>query len=415
MKTKFREIFSVLAISAMVGTAALTGCKRDEVTPVPEETTDETIENVYYITGVVSTSKGSLSGATVTSGSESETTDTDGVYTLKMSSNSTASVNFSMDGYVAVDATAVFASDATAGASVTLSQQLTAQVAAKEAVAGEEATLTFVQESSSSDLDPDPDTGTVTESVVTIAIPAAAVTKTVEISATVYTPTATPAASVAIAEAVESTNETETITVTSPVASVNLQPSGTTFDEAITVSITSDKIEGAYHAKLVDGEWERQEGDLVYNDETGAYEIKLTSFSSHSITVDAEVEITSSSSSSSSTESLATEVFDNIGLVNAITESVSYDQKSGWELSSGASSAITSFAAGIMGSSAGISTIAKSFDVAVAGDEKVTVAVTQKIVSTKFTLGEESATAKSYGDVSVAIETEQGDMRTDHN
>ncbi len=393
----------------MVSIVVLTGCKKSssEVTPVPEETTESTIENAYYITGIVTTSSGVLSGATVTSGSESMTTDADGVYTLKMSSKSTASVNFSMDGYVAVDATAVFASDATAGATVTLSQQLTAQVATKEAVVGVETTLTFAQESDSSD--------TEEEAVVAISIPAAALTETVAISATVYTPTATPEASVAIAKAVESTNETETITVTSPVASVNLQPSGTTFVEAITVSIPSDKIEGAYHAKLVDGEWVRQEGDLVYNEETGAYEIKLKEFSSHSVTVDAVVEITSSSSSSSSTETLATVVFDNIGKVSATTGSVTYDQKSGWELSSGASGAITSFAAGIMGTSAGVSTIAKSMNVTVAGDEKVTATVTQKIVSTKFTLGEESATAKSYGDVSVTTETEQGDMRPDHN
>ncbi|MFR9627831.1 MAG: hypothetical protein SNJ31_08840 [Rikenellaceae bacterium] len=37
MKTNFRKFFSVLAIVAMVSTAALTSCSDDEVTPTPDE------------------------------------------------------------------------------------------------------------------------------------------------------------------------------------------------------------------------------------------------------------------------------------------------------------------------------------------------------------------------------------------
>ncbi len=378
----------------MVSTAALTSCSDDEVTPIPDET-ESTIENAYYITGIVSASGSALSGVTVTSGSATETTDVDGVYTLKMSNSATATVSFSKDGYIEINATAIFASGATVGDAVTLSQELTAKVEAQAVTAGEDATLTFDHKEESAN--------------IVVAIPATALTEDVEISATDYTPTATAST----AETLAAVTETEgTATVVSTLSAVYLEPSGTTFETPVTISIPSIEVDGAYHAKLVDGEWVRQ-GDATYNTSAGAYDIEVDGFSQHSIAAESKVTVSSSSSSSSSTVSLAIEVIDNLGKADKVTQSVSYDQHAGWEFSG--DSEISTYVAGLMGSSASEATISKSLDVTAAGDEKVTVAITQKIVVTTFTLGTYSATATSYGDVAVSIKTEQGDMRPDHN
>lgn len=390
MKTNFRKFFSVLAVAAMVSTAVLTSCSDDEVTPILDEV-ESTIENAYYITGIVTTADGVLSGATVSSGSESATTDLDGVYKLTMSSASKATVTFSKDGYISIDATAIFASDATAGAAVTLSQELTAQAASQTATAGEDATLSF-------DYDSDSD--------IVLSIPSTSLTESTDISATSYTPTATESAATSLA----SVTDGGTTTVVSALSAVYLTPSGTTFDTPITISIPGEYVDGAYHAKMDNGTWVNQ-GSASYNSSTGAYEIEVSGFSQHSIAVESTV--STSSSSSSSTITLASETIKNIGNVDALTQSISYSQKSGWSLSG--SSSLSSYVAGIMGSSEGDSDIAQSLDVTAAGDENVTVTITQQVTSTTFTVGSTSATATSYGDVTVSITTEQGDMRPDHN
>ncbi|MFR9629241.1 MAG: hypothetical protein SNF73_07020 [Rikenellaceae bacterium] len=389
MKTNFRKFFSVLAVAAMVSTAVLTSCSDDEVTPIPDEV-ESTIENAYYITGIVTTADGVLSGATVSSGSESATTDLDGVYKLTMSSASKATVTFSKDGYISIDATAIFASDATAGAAVTLSQELTAQAASQTATAGEDATLSFYYDS---------------DSDIVLSIPSTSLTESTDISATSYTPTATESAATSLA----SVTDGGTTTVVSALSAVYLTPSGTTFETPITIYIPGEYVEGAYHAKLVDGEWEKQ-GDASYDTATNSYVIEVSGFSQHSIAVESIV--STSSSSSSSTITLASETIKNIGNVDALTQSISYSQKSGWEISG---NSLVSYVAGIMGCSSNVSEIAQSLDVTAAGDENVTVTITQQVTSTTFTVGSTSATATSYGDVTVSITTEQGDMRPDHN
>ncbi len=386
MKTNFRKCFSVLAIAAMVSTAALTSCSDDEVTPIPDEV-ESTIENAYYITGVVRTADGVLSGATVTSGSESVTTDSDGVYKLTMSSASNATVTFSKDGYISIDATAVFASGATAGYAVTLSQELTAPATSQTATVGVDTQLSFEYD---------------TESDIVLNIPSTALTESVDISATSYIPAASESAAIAIASIVNG----GTTSVVSSLSAVYLTPSGAAFETPITVSIPGEYVEGAYHAKLIDREWVKQ-GDAVYNSSTGAYEIEMSGFSQHSIAAESQA-----LTSSSSTITLATDTIDNLGNVDATSQSISYNQKTGWSTSG---TSLLSYVAGLNGVLEGITDFAQSLNVSVAGDEKVTVTITQQVATTTFSIGFISTTATIYGNVSVDIETEQGDMRPDHN
>lgn len=392
MKTNFRKFISVLSLVALVSTAALTSCSKDEVTSVPEDVTT-TIEEAYYIAGVVSDADGLLSGVAVTAGSESTTTDSEGTYSIKMSSSSQTSVNFSKDGYVSIDATATFASDATTGAVAILSQTLTQKAEAKAVTAGEQSELTFEDQGGSD---------------IIVSIPADALTENVEIAVTDYISTATPDAAESLAAA-ETTGSAQT--VTGALTSVDLEPSGITFETPITISIPGEYVEGAYHAKLVGGEWVKQ-GDVEYDSSTGLYAIQVDGFSQHSIAVDSQVSV-SKSSSSSSTVTLATETFDNIGQVSAVSKSVSYSQYSGWELISGNS--LSSYVSSIMGSSESVQTIAGSLDVNVAGDQKVTVTITQQVVTTTFDVGTVSAIVENYGNVSVDISIEEGDLRPDHN
>ncbi len=392
MKTNYRNFLSVLAIAAIVSTAALTSCSDDEVTPVPDEV-GSTIENAYYITGVVTEAGSALSGVAVTSGNITETTGADGVYTLKMSNSATSTVNFSMDGYISIDATAVFSTKATAGAVVTLSQELKVKAEAQAVKAGEDTVLNFDHES---------------DSDIVLTIPATALTEDVDVSATYFTPAATEDAAIALAEVAE---DGGTATITSSLMAVHLEPSGLTFETPATISIPGDYVEGAYHAKMVNGKWVSQ-GAAYYNPSSGVYEIEVDGFSQHSVAVDSEV---SASAGTSSTVELKSKVYDNIGMANAISATVNYDQYSGWKLSDSSSSTLSSYVAGLMGSSAGVTTIAKSLDVTIAGDEKATVAITQQVVTTSYSLGSTSVSAKSYGDVSVSVKTEQGDMRPDHN
>ncbi len=392
MKTNFRKFIGVLSLAMLVSTAALTGCSKDEVTSVPDEVVT-TIEEAYYIAGVVSDANGLLSGVAVTAGSESTTTDTDGTYSIKMSNASQVSVNFSKDDYVSIDATATFASDATSGAVVILSQTLTQKVVAQAVVAGEESELIFEDQGGSD---------------IVVSIPAEALTEDVEIAVTDYVATATTSAAESLTAA-ETSGSTQT--VIGALTSVDLEPSGITFETPITIYIPGEYVEGAYHAKLVNGEWVKQ-GEAEYNSQKSAYGIQVDGFSQHSIAVDSEVSVSQSSSTSSSVV-LATETFDNIGQVSAVSKSLSYNQYSGWELISGSS--LSSYVSSIMGSTEGVQTIASSLDVNIAGDQKVTVTISQKIVTTTFNAGTVSATAQSYGSVSVSITTEEGDLRPDHN
>ncbi len=391
MKTNFRKFISVRVVAAIALTATLSSCSKDEVTSVPEEVVT-TIEEAYYISGMVTSPDGALSDVTVTSGSESTATDSEGVYTLKMTTASQANVNFSKDGYVEIDAIATFASDAKAGAIATLSQKLTAKAVAQAVVAGEETELVFEDQ---------------TGSEIVVSLPAEALADDTDIAVTDYVATATPAAVEAIAAA-ETAGTTEV--VTGALVAVNLEPSGTTFETPVTISIPADYVDGAYHAKLVNGEWVKQ-GDATYNTTTGAYEILVDGFSQHSIAIDSEVSISSSSTGSSVT--LASETFDNIGEINAVSKSVSYNKYSGWELISGSS--LSSYVSSIMGTSEGVSTIARSIDVNVAGDQKVTVTITQGVVTTTFNAGSSSTKVNNYGNVSVSVSIEEGDLRPDHN
>ncbi|MFR9627830.1 MAG: hypothetical protein SNJ31_08835 [Rikenellaceae bacterium] len=304
-----------------------------------------------------------------------------------MSSAANATVTFSKDGYISIDATAIFASGATAGYAVTLSQELTAQAASQTAIAGVDNQLFFEYD---------------TESNIILNIPATALTESVDISATSYVPAATESTAIAMASIVNG----GTTSVVSSLSAVYLTPSGTTFETPITISIPGEYVDDAYHAKMVDGEWVKQ-GDAVYNTSTGAYEIEVSGFSQHSIAAESQV-----LTSTSSTITLATETFDNLGNVDATSQTISYNQKSGWSISG---TSLLSYIAGIMGVSSGTTDIAQSLNVSVAGDEKVTVTITQQMTTTKFSIGFISTTVTSYGNVSVNVETEQGDMRPDHN
>ncbi len=230
MKTNFRRIVNLFAVVMVAGAVALTSCNDYDVTPNPEDV-EQNIAEAYYISGVVSSSSGDLSGVKVSVDGGSVTTDSDGVYLIELALPATTSVTFSKDGYVSVTATAVFADDAAAGAIVSLSQELAATVTAQTAEAGEASELSFDNDLSSD---------------IVVSVPAAALTENTDISATYFTPSATASAAETLSTL---STDSGTSSISSSLLAVDLQPSGTTFDSDVTISIPGDYIDGAYHAK----------------------------------------------------------------------------------------------------------------------------------------------------------------------
>lgn len=407
MKTSFSKFGSFAIAVALLGTLSFQSCKDDEVSPVPEEVVNPLEETAYYISGVVKSEGSALSGVSVESGSATATTDSNGAYELTLTSKSTATVDFSKDGYVSISATAVFPTDATNGAIVTLSQDLTVKAEAKPASSTEDNTLTF--ESSEE------------TSYAVISIPAAALTEGVEISATEIIPAQDAVAAEAIATALSSATE-EAVAVTSTFVALYLTPEGQEFEEEITISVpttSADYFTNANHVKLVNNVWEVQ-GDAPFNAESQSYDLTLTGFSQHGVTADCNLTVGTSSS-----ETLTTMTIDNIGNESSVADVLSYSTKSGWEVSSteGVTDALysqmVSYVAGVMGSSEGTTSIATTRDVAVSGDQKMVITVTQEVVKYKFEFdtsnGTEILNVSSYGSVSTTVVTTDGDMRTDHN
>lgn len=388
MKTSFKMVSRLLALCALVSVVGFVSCESDEVSPVPEEVTNPLTEEVYYVVGVVSSADGVLADVSVTYGGQTATTDDDGVYVLEMSSPENVTLTFSKSGYVSVEATAIFASEAIAGSTATLSQELTALEETQTASAGVDSQLTFGS--------------------VTLDIPAGAISEDIDLSTTVYTPAAAASVASELSSAIEDGGD---VTVASAITAIDLQPDGTEFDSPITVYIPSDYVSGAYHAKWVDGEWVSQ-GSASYSSSLGAYAITVSGFSQHSIAAECSVSV-----SEATTETIVTETIDNFGNTDAVETVLTYEQNAGWEVTSGDSSSSTlmSYAAGILGSSEGVTTLSQSRDVAVAGDESMTITVEQQIRYYSFSFGSSSISVTSYGDVTIEVVTEQGDLRVDHN
>lgn len=389
MKTNFKRVFKLLSIVAIVGAMALTSCNDDEVTPNPEDV-GQNINEAYYISGVVSSSSGKLSGVKVSVGAEYVMTDSDGSYLFEMGRPVAALVTFSKDGYIPVTAMAIFNDDVEVGAMVTLSQELTPMATAQMAEAGEASELSF---------------STVVNSDVVVSVPSIALSEDRYITATYYTPSATPSVAEALATlAVDGGSEV----ISSSLIAVDLQPSGTNFDTPVTVSLPGGYIDGAYHAKLVDGEWVNQ-GVAIYNQASGVYEISLDGFSRHSIALNSQVSVSTTSID------IYKYTLDNRGNASAVSKGLSYNQNIGWEFADGSSTLLSTYIAGIMGTSEGLSTIAIDLDLAAAGDQMVSVTITQQKRTISYTVGSTTAIVTSYGDVGVDIEAVWGTMRPEHN
>ncbi len=154
------------------------------------------------------------------------------------------------------------------------------------------------------------------------------------------------------------------------------------------------------------------QGTATYNQTSGAYEITVDGFSQHSIALDTDVSVSSGSTTS---VNLYEYTLDNRGNTTSVSKALSYNKNIGWELSDSSSSTLSTYVAGLFGTSAGLSTITMDLDLVAAGDQMVSVTVTQLKTTTSFTVGSTTTTSTSYGDVSVEIETVWGTMRPEHN
>ncbi len=438
----------------------MSSCSKSEGSVAPVEV-DEKVSSEYYVAGyaMVSTTdtdsswfplgyKG-LSGVTVNVGGQSVVTDIYGYYSVKFDAAQTnLTVAFSKSDYITISKSASFASDAAAGSTIIVSQMmskyaeaadLSLTVTNNEVTTGSEAiTLAITSEATSVDAEPDATSVSMTIPASTTMDTSAVYGTTTDISIAVtpYTPSTT---STVVAEAAASESTTASTETTGVVQAFNCSPSGLTFDTPVTLSIaTSDSSYAFTEMKHLkeneDGTWEELTGDdneATLAADGKSYDVKMTSFSNHALSVDFDL----ATSVSTSTTSVGT--VDNLNTTSTKTETLAYNATDGCELvglylgssklsegSAGYSAAYELYSVALteLGKIAGTSNVALSTTITAAGDTSVAVSLKQTVVTYTFTAnvsGILSTTVKvilkRYGSTSLSTSVTYGDMRADHN
>ncbi|MFI3320931.1 MAG: carboxypeptidase-like regulatory domain-containing protein [Rikenellaceae bacterium] len=411
---KRKNLFVSLALAAVSMMAIVSSCTKDEVTLVPEDVQD-VIAKEYYIEGNVTTKDTPIEGVEVSiaTTSNSTTTDKDGNYKLIVESAATQTISLSKDGYISLETKAVFADDAKVGTTVMLSSVLTA---ANEKVSVAEGETVSVNDGNSDD--------EVVKAIIEVPTGAFADLEessdgVLDIAITYFTPSS-------ISDALEAEGEIQSST---SLFAINCEPTGVVFSEPLEVIVPLSTTDGYFadvkHLKqsVSGGAWEEVADAQVSGD---GYKFQLDGFSNHTIAPETTTTVTSS------VITIASEVFDNINSSTAVTESFAYSANQGCEVASIASeegslkSQLEEMSLVELGANTASATSKElSTTINVAGDTKVTATATQTVKTYKFSAKvyqNGSSTAQTisteityYGSVSIDIETEQGDMRPDHN
>ena len=405
MKKKL-SLFSYLLFVALVCSTVLSSCKGKDDPMVPEITSDET---AYYIVGEVLSDGKALEGVTVKADSEEASTDSDGVFELKLTKKGDYAVSFSKAGYVAISSDVVISSDANNKSSVIIRQVLAKKNDPVRVVPDENAEIG------------DESAG------VSMFIPAGAVKEAVDISMTPFTP---------------GQKKLSDGAVSANLLSLNMEPDGLVFDKPVEVFLSNPIAGGIAFGNLKHTVEEngvlKELDEVFYDDEKGAYKAILTGFSNHSFTISANA-----SNGGAGTESLATTVIDNLGNVASVTEVVTTTQKFGWTISgdiaasiksqypslpdatiSSLASSVTSAVSSMMGSSPGVGEMSLTIPFNVSGDVKQSIEFSAKIENQTFSfpiiladggLDFVSVSTSKYVGSEVNITYEYGSSHTDHS
>lgn len=403
MKTINYRLLGLLAATLVLGGLFFNSCKKDEVGPVPEIVENPLEKEAYFITGKVTDGAKALAGVAVSAGNVSATTDASGTYLMEVSKKGPFELGFVKDGYITISGEVTINNDVDKGAIVSYSQVLTKKAASVK-------------------VGPEKDTRVTAAGDIDVAIPAGAVKTETDVTITPFVPAADKTAKEAADKATSSGSATPVeASTTMSLASLDCEPDGLVFEKPVEVKVKAEEAAGGVYftetKHFVNG---TEKGDAVFDAATNSYVLWLDGFSVH------EVKVVTDLSVEAGSESLYSEVIDNLGETASVSKKFSFKMKNGWKIvskSSGVTGGIESklMAAlrNTLSSGEGVSETEISKDVAVSGDLKMAVSFKQALVKYTFRVetsgGTESITAEMYGSVSQGIEKEQGNMKPEHN
>lgn len=401
MKTSKFGVLSLLAAMLVVGGLSFNSCKDDEVEPVPEIVENPLEKEAYYITGKVTDGTDALPDVAVSAGNVSATTDATGAYQIEVPKKGTFEVSFTKDGYITIKNEVTISSDADKGTIVSYSQVLTKKAEPVTA-------------------DPDKDTEMAITETTDALIPAGAVKKETEVTITSFVPAPDKKVKEAADKAITTSTQVEALTDIS-LSTLNCEPDGIKFDKPLEIKVKAEEADnGVYFTEakhFVNG---TEKGNADFDEASQSYVILLDGFSVH------EVKVVTNFSAEPSSESLFTDVIDNLGETASVSKKFSFKMKEGWEIVSQSGGATGSIQSKLMNaltnalsSRQGVSETEISKEVAVSGDVKMSVSFKQALVKYTFTVktskGTESIVAQQYGSVTPVIEKTQGNMKPEHN
>lgn len=401
MKTTNYCSLGLLAATLVFGGLFFNSCKDDEVEPVPEIVENPLEKDAYFITGKVTDGANALADVAVSAGSVSAKTDAAGTYLIEVTKKGTFELSFAKDGYITIGNEVTIDNDADKGTIVSYSQVLTKKADAVK-------------------VDPEKDTQVTASGDVDVAIPAGAVKTETDVTITPFVPAADKKVKEAADKAIATSTPVETSSALS-LTSLSCEPDGLTFDKPVEIKVKAEEAEnGVYFTKAKHYVNGTEEGEADFDTENKSYVIRLNGFSVH------EVKVATDFSAEPGSESVFSEVIDNLGKTTAVSKKFSFKMKDGWRIVSKSAGVTGGIEAKLMAaltntlsSGEGISETEISKEVAVCGDMKMSVAFKQALVKYTFQVetsaGTESITAEKYGTVSQSIEKEQGNMKPEHN
>lgn len=399
-------LLSWLIVATLSIGVGITSCNKDD-DPEPEIVTDK---ETYYIVGEVVGNGSPLEGVKVTAGDKDVTTGADGLFELEMEKKGDYTVAFSKNGYVSVNAYASIASSAKNKASFAIKQELTKKKDPVNVKPNEDKDITDEEDG------------------VTLHIPAGALKNATDIGMTPFIPGESKIANGA---------------VSASLISLNLEPDGLTFEKPVEVLLKNPMGSSVAFGNMKhmveksDGKKE-QAGIVEYDKDKNCYKMTLTGFSKHSFEI-----TTNASSGGSATETIATEIIDNLGNPAATSKSVIISQKYGWTmngdvknslksqyptlpdatidvLASGIISAVTS----LMGGAQGTGELKLTMPFNVSGDTKLTIEALAQTEIKKFSfplifadggLQWFEVSTKRYIGTEIKTTYQYGNMHTDHS
>lgn len=325
-------------------------CSDDDKDEKPEEgevvvTPEPEIE--YYIMGTVTEAGKGLSGIEVKVNAETVKTDADGKFSVTEKAAGTYAIEAAPAGYLAQNTSVEIAAGAENRSVVTVALTLTKK---SEPVKVEPDKEVVVEDNSATNEEIVPPGETEPDKVVEdapvtkaeIVIPAGALPKSgtginedgsADVSVTNFVP-----APEEVSTHVEASEENKEVEKSTPLAAVQFEPSGLTFEKPITMAVANPIPGVTFEAGDMqltylnpdNGRWEATDNDVTYNAETDKYEAPIYHFSSYAM--ESAVKNTVSGVQVSKDEILGEDSRDNTKNAKALTGIVlKYTEKSGWD------------------------------------------------------------------------------------